>query len=113
MGSEQNLREPGGGEGPAPKPQRPGDPLPVLYEGQRGEDRWVRIGFRSLQPLVKYRTKAPPTAFPEGCKASISPGWPGPAPSNLTPPPSSAGTSRERGGRLPQGAVELRFEQKQ
>ncbi|KAI4535141.1 hypothetical protein MG293_014367 [Ovis ammon polii] len=47
-----------------------------------------------------------------GCKASISPGWPGPAPSNLTPPPSSAGTSRERGGRLPQGAVELRFEQK-
>ena len=53
MGSEQNLREPGGGEGPAPKPPRPGDPLPVLYEGQRGEDRWVRIGFTQTSSLER------------------------------------------------------------
>ena len=66
----------------------------------------------NLPPLVKYRSTAPPTAFPAGCKAPISPWWPGPAPSRLTPPPSSSETPREKAW-PPTGVPELRFVQKQ
>ena len=60
-----------------------------------------------LKPLSRssISSNAPPTAFSVGCKARISPRWPGPAPSSLTSPPSSAGTSRKRGGRPPRGLL--------
>lgn len=96
MGSEQSL---GVVRALRPGPQALETPSLSSTQGAEGK----RVG--SLQPLVKYRTKAPPTAFLVGCKASISPRWPWPAPSSLTSPPSSAETSRKRGGRPPRGLL--------
>lgn len=117
-----------GGEGPARggsgaalvlHPHALGTPSPTsLGEGPEhtslggGEEmQWVRNSLGTSRPWLNIEARPLPQPSLQAARPD-KPRWPRPAPSGLTPPPSSSETPREKAW-PPTGVPELRFEQKQ